>query len=337
MLFSLEKKNCKKILLQKDSQKQCTIFRKKRGWIREWRRWKIFSSTEVTQSMCLQNELLLTAIVFSQAIIGQEIFWTLHSSNVLKKSGTIPIHLWRMLMTNVLPGDGCNVRTALRRKCNGCRQEPRFKRRVRQVHDIIISWATQNTPGNCPLSDEYPPGPSELLSVTLGHCSIFTNDFFFPFMLLRLHCHKLIPWHMWPVLSTHLQFSQNPTRHVLLPQLSFSLNPFCLTATLGDNLTLWVWAWAFHGYDFSLCSIISFLGVGTSRWRLSAQAKRLARSGRLHVRGVRACVHALLPPKQRLIPSRSQLWQRHSSGSRSSSATIFQILPWASPSEHSQK
>ena len=32
------------------------------------------AQTELTQSMCLQSELLLTAIVFSQAIIGQETF-----------------------------------------------------------------------------------------------------------------------------------------------------------------------------------------------------------------------------------------------------------------------
>ena len=61
------------------------------------------AQTELTQSMCLQSELLLTAIVFSQAIIGQETFLTPHSSNMLKRSGTIPIELLRMLTTNVLP------------------------------------------------------------------------------------------------------------------------------------------------------------------------------------------------------------------------------------------
>ena len=55
---------------------------------------------------------------------------------------------------------------------------------------------------------------------------------------------------------------------------------------------------------------------------------------RLHVRGVRACVHALSPSQQRLIPSRSHrndgsLWAVEFSDH-------VQILPWASPSQYSQ-
>ena len=43
--------------------------------------------------------------------------------------------------------------------------------------------------------------------------------------------------HVATVLSTQLQVSQNPARRVLL-QLSVPLSPFCLTASLGDKLTL---------------------------------------------------------------------------------------------------
>ena len=106
----------------------------------------------------------------------------------------------------------------------------------------------------------------------------------------------------------------------------------------GDRLPLWVWAWAFHGYDFSLSWILIFLGVTVDKSMASVCLGKTTCQkwmARLHARGVRACVHALSPSQQRLIPSRSHrndgsLWAVEFSDH-------VQILPWASPSQYSQK
>ena len=56
---------------------------------------------------------------------------------------------------------------------------------------------------------------------------------------------------------------------------------------------------------------------------------------RLHIRGVRACMHALSPSQQRLIPSRSH--RNDGSLLVVEFSDHVQILPWASPSQYSQK
>ena len=64
------------------------------------------------------------------------------------------------------------------------RNPARLKQRGHQVHTIIISWDTQITPENCPLSDEYSPQhPSELLWATLENCRLYCHWWFF---LLKL-------------------------------------------------------------------------------------------------------------------------------------------------------
>ena len=89
---------------------------------------------------------------------------------------------------------------------NGCQQDHDSNERGDQVHDIIISCATQITPGNCPVRDEDPPGPSELLSATLRNCSIPLSDFF-PFMLetalpqAHSFTHVACPIHSAPILT----------------------------------------------------------------------------------------------------------------------------------------
>ena len=86
---------------------------------------------------------------------------------MLKRSGMLPIQLLRKLTTNVLPA---MVATYVPHHIvnEWMSTGPRFKRRGHEVHHLIISCATQITPGNCPLRDENPPGPSELLSATLA-------------------------------------------------------------------------------------------------------------------------------------------------------------------------
>ena len=140
---------------------------------------------------------------------------------------------------------------------------------------------------------------------------------------------------------TQLQVSQNPSRRVLLMQLSVSLSPFCLTATLAVLATNshceWCrWAWTIHW------RVLTFLHPPFFRcWDKSMASVCFGKTtcqkwmARLHVRGVRACVHALSPPQQRLIPSRSHrndgsLWAVEFSDH-------VQTLPWASPSQYSQK
>ena len=71
---------------------------------------------------------------------------------------------------------------------------------------------------NIPLSTQL--SSCERHSKTVN-CSV-TDDF--SFLSLRLHCHKLVLFNLWPVLSTQLQVPQNSTRPVLLRirQLSVS-------------------------------------------------------------------------------------------------------------------
>ena len=142
-------------------------------------------------------------------------------------------------------------------------------------------------------------------------------------------------------LSYQLSSKSHKIQHVVSSSIS-SQSPEVLFAWLqllatNSHCEL-VWPWTFHGYDFSLSSILLFLGVGTIRWRLSAQAKRLARSEWhfcMFAVCVRACMHYDYPWQQRLIPSRSHrndgcLWAVEFSDH-------VQILPWASPSQYSQK
>ena len=130
--------------------------------------------------------------------------------------------------------------------------------------------------------------------------SIVTDDFFFLLCLLfRLHCHKLIPSHMWPVLSTQLKFSQNPTRHVLLssqsPEIHFvwlqllATNSYC-ECELEHSMDMFL---PLLNPLFSRCWDKSSVCLGKTtcqKWTACSQC---------------ACVRALSPSKQRLIPSRS--------------------------------
>ena len=60
--------------------------------------------------------------------------------------------------------------------------------------------------------------------------SIVLSLMIFSSLSLRLHCHKLVLFNLWPVLSTQLQGPQNSTRPVLLRirQLSVSFSPSLL-------------------------------------------------------------------------------------------------------------
>ena len=63
---------------------------------------------------------------------------------------------------------------------------------------------------NIPLSTR--PSSCERHSETV-ECTV-TDDFFL--VKLEMHCHKLVVFNLWPVLSTQLQVPQNSTRTVLL-------------------------------------------------------------------------------------------------------------------------
>ena len=194
-----------------------------------------------------------------------------------------------------LAGEEVSISTAVQDLISSCRAEPERDSRIdsvveageshasykmqnewrgHQVHNIIISCATQITPGSCPLRDEDPPGPSELLSATLGNCSIPLSRmiFFFHFMLetalpqAHSFTHVACPIHSAPIqVLTKSNTACPPPSALSLPKsILLDCNFWRQTHIVSVSLNIP------SGYDFFICSIASFLGVGTSRWRLSA-------------------------------------------------------------------
>ena len=236
----------------------------------------------------------------------------------------------------------CMVTARLHHDVNVVARNPaRLKQRGHQVHTIIISWDTQITPENCPLSDGiFPSAPIRALVSDTRNFSIVLSLMIFSSLSLRLHFHKLVLFNLWPVLSTQLQVPQNSTRPVLLRirQLSVSLSPSLLhcnswrqTHIVSVSLNIpWLWFLPFLNPIFCRCWDKSMASVCLGK---TTCQKWMAR---LHVHhGVRACVHALSPSQQRLIPSRSHrddgsLWAVEFSDH-------VQTLPWPSSSQYCQK
>ena len=144
--------------------------------------------TKLTQSMRLQSELYWQQKSFflyhwpgnslpAEHFI-QEIYWKKwHDSNSTLEyvhNHKLPAMVAQRMVTARLH-HVVNV-------MHVARNATRLKQRGHQVHDIIISWDTQITPENCPLSDEYSPQhPSELLWATLKNCRLYCHWWSFPF------------------------------------------------------------------------------------------------------------------------------------------------------------
>ena len=157
--FSLEKKKAKKYHCRK-SQKTVYGLQKKRGVELEKEEDEEYSApTKLTQSMRLQSELCSQRLSFIYHWPGNSlpaehfiraIYW--------KKVARFQFSSWVCSQSHGA-GDGCTMygycQAASRRECNGCRQKPSTTQtKGHQVHGIVISWDTQITPENCPLSDE---------------------------------------------------------------------------------------------------------------------------------------------------------------------------------------
>ena len=134
-------------------------------------------------------------------------------------------------------------------------------------HHYLLS--NTNYSGNCPPSDEYPPGPY------LSSCQRHSET-------VRFHCHGFFSLYAWDCTATSsflhtcgLSYPLSSNSHKIQQGVSFSLSSqsplvhFAWLQLLATNSHCEFECECEHGYDFSLSSILYFLGVETSP-RLSA-------------------------------------------------------------------
>ena len=185
----------------------------------------------------------------------------------------------------------------------------------------------------------FPSAPIRALVSDTRKLSIVLSLMIFSSLSLRLHCHKLV---FFQPVACLINSAPSPTKfNTACPPPDTSALSF-IKSIIASLQLLATDSHCECELEHSMDMISPFPESYFSRcWDKSMASVGLGKTtcqkwmARLHVRGVRACMHYHPASQQRLIPSRSHrddgsLWAVEFSDH-------VQILPWASSSQYSQK